>query len=95
LKQKDLRRENRRIGDVVGETEEKYGECEEEGLPVTDKSEEAADLKKYIGSLQIFAPPPTDQTVKGGFNQERKEKILYYDCLTLISSKSIFPTYCH
>ena len=37
---------------MVGETEEKYGECEEEGLPVTDKSEEAADLKKYLKMLQ-------------------------------------------
>jgi len=33
---------------VVGDAEEKKGECEEEGLPVTDKSEEAADLKKYL-----------------------------------------------
>ena len=43
LKEKGNNRENKRIGDAVGETEEKYGEWEEEGLPVTDKSEEAAD----------------------------------------------------
>ena len=52
LKQKDHNRKNKRIGDVVGGTEEKYGECEEEGLPVTDKSEEASDLKKYLKMFQ-------------------------------------------
>jgi len=34
LKQKDLRRENKRIGVGVGDTEEKSGECEEDILPV-------------------------------------------------------------
>jgi len=36
---------------VVGETEEKYGECEEDILLVGDTSEEAVDLKKYLKML--------------------------------------------
>jgi hypothetical protein len=47
-------RRNRRIGVAVGDAEEKSGECEEEGLPVTDKSEEAVDLKKYLKMLQTL-----------------------------------------
>jgi hypothetical protein len=50
LKQKNLRRENRRIGGAVGEAEEKSGECEEGVLPVGGKSEEA-DLKNYLKML--------------------------------------------
>jgi len=46
LKQKDLRRENRRIGVGIGDAEEKNGECEKDILPVGCKSEEAAHLKK-------------------------------------------------
>jgi len=34
LKQKDLRRENKRIGVAVEDTEEKSGECDEGILPV-------------------------------------------------------------
>jgi hypothetical protein len=51
MKQKDLRRENRRSRDVVGNTEEKSGECEKDILPVGGKSEEVADLKKYLKML--------------------------------------------
>jgi len=51
LKQKDLRSENRRIGVVAGDAEEKNGECEEDILPVGGKSEEAADLKNYLKML--------------------------------------------
>jgi hypothetical protein len=48
LKQKDLRRENRGIGAAVGDIEEKTGEGEEDILPVSGRSEEVADAKKYI-----------------------------------------------
>jgi hypothetical protein len=48
LKQKDLRRENKRIGVAVGDAEEKSGECEEDILPFGGKSEKMADLKKYL-----------------------------------------------
>ena len=52
----DKRREKRRIGVAVGETEEKYGECEEDGLAVTGKSEKASDLKKYLKMLLNLHP---------------------------------------
>jgi hypothetical protein len=58
LKQKDLRRENRRIAVGVGDAEEKSGECEEDILPVGGKSEEAADLKKYLKMPQNSRPVP-------------------------------------
>jgi hypothetical protein len=37
-----------RIGVVVGKKEEKSSECEEDIMPVGGKSEEPADLKKYL-----------------------------------------------
>jgi hypothetical protein len=37
----------RKIGVAVGDIDEKSGKCEKDILPSGDKSEEAADLKKY------------------------------------------------
>jgi len=51
LKQKDLRRENRRIGVTLEDTEEKSGKYGEDILPVCGKSEEAVDAKKYLKML--------------------------------------------
>jgi hypothetical protein len=56
LKQKDLKRENRRSGVAVEDEEEKSGECEEDILPVIGKYEKASDLKKnlnVLGNLRI------------------------------------------
>jgi hypothetical protein len=50
LKKKYLRRESRRIGDVVG-TCKKSGEGKEAILSVSRESEEAPDLKRYLKSL--------------------------------------------
>jgi hypothetical protein len=36
----------------------KNGECEEEILPVGGKSEEAADLKKYLKCFGTYVLPP-------------------------------------
>jgi hypothetical protein len=52
----DKRRENRRIGVAGGDLEEKRGGCEESILPVGGKSEEAADLKKYLKMLLNLHP---------------------------------------
>jgi hypothetical protein len=57
LKQKELRRENRRIGVAVEDVEEKSGKCEEDIFPVGGKSKEAADLKKYIKCFRTFVRP--------------------------------------
>ena len=59
LKQKDLKKENRRIGVGVGGTEEKNGESEEGVLLVAGKSEEASDLKKYHKMLQNLRRAPS------------------------------------
>jgi len=59
LKQKDLRREDRGIGVAVGDAEEKSGKYEEDILPVGCKSEEAADLKKYLKYFSTYVPSLT------------------------------------
>ena len=42
---------------------------------------EETDLEKHLkNALDLTLPIPADRTVKGGFNQNRKEEILYYDC---------------
>jgi hypothetical protein len=56
LKQKDLRKENKRIGVAVGDIEEKSGGWEEDILPVGGKSKEAADLKKFLKMLENLRP---------------------------------------
>ena len=37
---------------MIGDGEEKNGECEEDILPIGGKPEEAADLKKHLKMLQ-------------------------------------------
>jgi hypothetical protein len=51
FKRKNQRKENSRFGVVVGDTEEKDGECKENILSAGGKSEEASDLKKYLKML--------------------------------------------
>jgi hypothetical protein len=43
---------------MVGDMEEKSGECGEDGLAVVGKSEEVVDLKKYLKMLQNLHPVP-------------------------------------
>jgi len=59
LKQKDLRKENKRIGVGVRDSGEQSGKCKEDILPVGCKSEEASDLKKYLKMLQNLRRAPS------------------------------------